>query len=291
MKNDDIEILEDFSNNQTPSNGSIQEPVQNFGQNLTYDFSNNFIEETNKNNSQSPVTEVNTNPVPYLDDWEQPSMSNQMGMSASAAPTSEPSPIPDLGMPTNAAPTSEPSPIPDFGMPTGSEMDMNINSTSSSDLMASVQPSESVSEFEKMVNESPSMETTSESDNKSNDSFIYQDQSNLNNNSANQFFVDSNISSNQSNQSYNNQSYENGFISNDYVSDANNDLVQSNGSDNKDLTITAVYPNGLAVDQKDEIENTQVIKPKKKGTSDLPLIIIVAILAITLVVLLIVFYL
>ena len=89
----------------------------------------------------------------------------------------------------------------------------------------------------------------------------------------------------------NNQSYENGFNSNDYVADANNDLVESTGGVKEDLTITAVYPNGLAVDKAEEIENTQVIKPKKKGSGDLPLIIIVAVLAITLVVLLIVFYL
>ena len=93
----------------------------------------------------------------------------------------------------------------------------------------------------------------------------------------------------------NNQSYDNGFDGNDYIPDANNDLVQSNyqepKSNEQDLTITAVYPNGLAVDKNEEIENTQVIMPKKKSRGDLPLIIIVAVLAITLVVLLIIFYL
>lgn len=92
------------------------------------------------------------------------------------------------------------------------------------------------------------------------------------------------------------QSYETGFVGNDYAKDANNNLVQSTEVKKEeprkeDLTITAVYPNGFAVDQNEELENTQVIKPKKKKNTDLPLIIIVAVLAITLVVLLIVFYL
>ena len=76
-----------------------------------------------------------------------------------------------------------------------------------------------------------------------------------------------------------------------YINDNNNDMVAPTTNNNSDLTITAVYPNGFAVDQNEELENTQVIKPQKKSHVDLYLIIIVAVLAIALAVLLVVFYL
>ena len=160
---------------------------------------------------------------------------------------------------------------------------------------------QSVSDFEKMVNEAsdiqndnlnnqiPSNDYQGQNefvnyDNNTyyNDTNQYYGDNNLNNNLYN---YDQNIQQDPNNQFYGDQAYKNDFATNDY----NNDLVQSNN--NQDLTITAVYPNGFAVDQQEELENTQVIKTKKKSSGDLYLIIIVAVLAITLVVLLIVFYL
>ena len=160
---------------------------------------------------------------------------------------------------------------------------------------------QSVSDFEKMVNEAsdiqndnlnnqiPSNDYQGQNefvnyDNNTyyNDTNQYYGDNNLNNNLYN---YDQNIQPDPNNQFYGDQAYKNDFATNDY----NNDLVQSNN--NQDLTITAVYPNGFAVDQQEELENTQVIKTKKKSSGDLYLIIIVAVLAITLVVLLIVFYL
>ena len=157
------------------------------------------------------------------------------------------------------------------------------------------QPEQSVSEFEKMVTESSNIEPVNNNSfapeaNYQTNNFVGNQNNNFNtniNNNDNQYYY-----GNQGNQNvmpaYNNQSYNNGFVANDYANDTNNDLVQSNG---QDLTITAVYPNGFAIDQKEELENTQVIKPKKKSSVDLYLIIIVGVLAITLAVLLVVFYL
>ena len=184
MRDDDIEILEDFSDNSKP---------------------NDIIEDLNQNSNQT-----NSQPV---------------------APT----------------PTLEPA-----------------------------APSESVSEFDKMVSEASNIPTTN-----SNDQGF-----------ANPTGPQTNPSPypSQNPNPYpqsNNQSYDNGFAANDYANDANNNLVQQN---EQDLTITAVYPNGFAVDQKDELESTLVIKPKKKSSGDLYLIIIVAVLAITLVALILVFY-
>ena len=87
-------------------------------------------------------------------------------------------------------------------------------------------------------------------------------------------------------------------LDNSFVNDSNNDLispdqakVEEEPQPQQDLTITAVYPDGFALDQKEELENTQVIKPKAKGKGDIYLIIIVVVLAITLAVLLVTFYL
>ena len=209
MRNDEIEILEDFSDNMTPNNNST---VPNLNQGLN---SNNEI---NRAVSQSPNQDLN-----FVEEFT-----------------------------TSSAPTLGPASVS--------------------------QPSESVNEFEKMVNEAPRVETEVSSGLNQNS----QESSN------NLYFQSPNMNASQN--PANSPSYDNGFVADEYAADVNNDLVQSN-SNNEDLTITAVYPNGLVVDQKEELENTQVIKPKKKGNGDLPLIIIVAVLAITLIVLLIVFYL
>lgn len=76
----------------------------------------------------------------------------------------------------------------------------------------------------------------------------------------------------------------------EFYGDTNNNMVEATGGD-QNLTITAVYPNGFAVEEKDELENTRVIKPAKKNSNvDLYLVIIVAVLAVTLIALLVVFY-
>ena len=73
-----------------------------------------------------------------------------------------------------------------------------------------------------------------------------------------------------------------------YVNDTNNELVQQ--SNNDDLTITAIYPNGFVVPDQEEQEDNRVVKPKKQK-GDLFLVIIVAVLAVTLIAMLIMFYL
>ncbi len=139
---------------------------------------------------------------------------------------------------------------------------------------APVQPSynNSVNEFEKMVNEvEPQVDPVPESVPTPQQEFVPNYSSDLKNELDNSFVNDTN----------------NELVAPDQVS-SNEQVSQAQ---EQDLTITAVYPNGLAIDQKDELENTQVIKPKAKGKTDIYLIIIVAVLAITLVVLLITFYL
>ena len=182
---------------------------------------------------------------------------------------------PDLNQqaaPSSPAVESSPSPVQDLNVGIAEDLNANPTPVTPAETPAPVQPIESVSEFEKMVNEAPTVEAPVEQPAP----------------------VEPVAAPEPIAPAPNNQSYENGFIASDYAGDSNNDLVESNGENvepKEDLTITAVYPNGFAVDQKEELENTQVIKPKKKKNADLPLIIIVGVLAITLVVLLIVFYL
>ncbi len=242
--NDDIEILDDFSDGQNQGNNSVM-----------------------PSNNQS----VGATPTQNADNAYQPNV-------GPSAPSSSPKSLWDVEMPT-AAPIQQPvgtpqAPIPAFEpvMPQAPipafEPVAPQAPSSTPEVQASVPAYESVSEFDKMVSEASNIDSNPGV----NDSLLYQPPTKQ---------PDVPVAPN-------NQSYDNGFNSNEYAGDANNDLVQSN---NQDLTITAVYPNGLAVDKNEEMENTQVIKPKKKSSSDLPLIIIVAVLAITFVVLLIVLYL
>ena len=122
----------------------------------------------------------------------------------------------------------------------------------------------SVNEFEKMMTEAPDAEPTPEPEQPM---------------PTNQIDYANDYANYQNNNNFNNLSYAN---------DSNNDLVQSNDYD--DLTITAVYPNGFVVpDQEEQVVENRVVKPKK-SSGDLFLIIIVAVLAITLVVMLVIFY-
>ncbi len=243
MNTDDIEILDDFSGGETPSN-----PVE-------------------QNVNPTPV-EV----APAIPDVAATTTTTKPGEPPAILwDTEEPAPV--AAAPVAPEPPVAPAPTSDPLMEINARPIPAFEPVSAPEPVMAPDPGpapESVSEFERMVNEAPNVaaEETKPADN------------------ADLYYVPPTSPT----PAPNNQSYENGFDRSDYVGDANNDLVQSNG-DNTDLTITAVYPNGLAVDKNEEIENTQVIKPKKKGSGDLPLIIIVAVLAITLVVLLIVFYL
>ena len=144
------------------------------------------------------------------------------------------------------------------------------------------QMNQSSNSFERMVNETPAEPVKEPAyansyPNDFNNSFdnSYNNGNNYNNN------YNGNNYGNSYNNNYNNQvdvNYQN-----------NNEVLQP--TDNQDLTITAVYPNGFAVEEPQELENTQVIKPRKKNKTDLYLIIIVGVLAVTLVVLLVMFYL
>ena len=254
MNTDDIEILDDFSGGETPSNPvpnqpSAPAPVAPAAPEPAPTKPGEPPAILWDEEPAAPVT-----PEPSANPWD-PEPAAPVAPVAPVVPeTPAPAPTPDPLMEIDAKPIPEFEPVsaptPDLGP-----------------------APESVSEFEKMVNEAPTV-ASEEPKQEANSDLYYVPPS-----------------APESNPAPNNQSYENGFNSSDYAGDANNDLVQSNGDNTQDLTITAVYPNGLAVDKNEEIENTQVIKPKKKGSGDLPLIIIVAVLAITLVVLLIVFYL
>lgn len=146
---------------------------------------------------------------------------------------------------------------------------------------------ESSNEFEKMVTESNIPEPVQE---------ISPIQPKYNNNSGNNFDYTNDYANYQksdfNNVAYNNDS--NNDLVQTNVNDTNNDLIQSDINNDinndDDLTITAVYPNGFVVPDQEEPEDNRVVKPKKSSI-DLFLIIIVAILAVSLVAMLVVFYL
>ena len=150
------------------------------------------------------------------------------------------------------------NPIPDYNAnPTMNYDNQNIAQTNQANV---IQENNSVSDFEKMVTEVNNPEPEPVIENANN-----MDYSNNYNNQNNNF---------------NDLNYN--------VNDTNNELVQQ--SNNEDLTITAIYPNGFVVPEQEEQEDNRVVKPKKQK-GDLYLIIIVAVLAITLAVMLVIFYL
>ena len=254
--NDDIEILDDFSDGQNQGNNSVMpNNNQSFGATPTQNADNAYQPNVGPSAPSSSPKSLWDVEMPTAAPIQQPAGTPQAPIPA-FEPVTPQTPIPAF------EPVTPQTPIPAF------EPVAPQAPSSTPEVQASVPTYESVSEFDKMVSEASNIDSNPGV----NDSLLYQPPTKQ---------PDVPVAPN-------NQSYDNGFNSNEYAGDANNDLVQSN---NQDLTITAVYPNGLAVDKNEEMENTQVIKPKKKSSSDLPLIIIVAVLAITFVVLLIVLYL
>lgn len=151
------------------------------------------------------------------------------------------------------------NPIPDYNINTTTNYNNNQNIAQTNQANV-IQENNSVSDFEKMVNEVNNPESEPVIENANN-----MDYSNNYNNQNNNF---------------NDLNYN--------VNDTNNELVQQSNSE--DLTITAIYPNGFVVPEQEEQEDNRVVKPKKQK-GDLYLIIIVAVLAITLAVMLVIFYL
>ena len=163
--------------------------------------------------------------------------------------------------------------LDDFQSNSNPNQNINQNGVQNNQVNEVPNNNASISEFEKMVNEA-------------HESSLYQPPEESNALSQRNDFVP------DYKEDLNNE------LDNNFVNDSNNELVKPSEDvqpDNQeakeqDLTITAVYPDGFVVDQQEELENTQVIKTKKKNKTDIYLLIIVIVLAITLAVLLITSY-